>query len=100
MTEYSSSLFGGKLFLTTTAFIVSDSRSERQHSSMTVLGFSQRLLRWHAEAQIVPIWISHREFPRPPGLINWSGLNWRLRSLRRVQTPRANHLQTRSCSSA
>jgi hypothetical protein len=51
--------------------------------------FSLRLLHWHAEAQIVPIWIGHREFPQLPGLINSRGVNWRLRSLRRVQTPRA-----------
>jgi hypothetical protein len=32
-------------------------------SSMSALAFSLRLFYWHAEAQIVTVWISDRKFP-------------------------------------
>jgi hypothetical protein len=41
-------------------------------------------LKWsfgHAETEIVAIWISHRKLAQSPGLINWRGVNWRLRTL-------------------
>ena len=43
----------------------------------------------HAETEVVAVWISHRKLAHSPRLINWRGVNWRLRTLCCIQTPPA-----------
>src|SRR5271170_4477951 len=50
---------------------------------------SLQLSLGHAETETIAVWISHRKFTKSPRLINWSSMNWRLRTFCRVQTPGA-----------
>jgi hypothetical protein len=43
----------------------------------------------HAETEIVTVWIRDRKLAQSPRLINWCGVNRRLRPQCCVQTPRA-----------
>jgi len=56
---------------------------------MSVIACLRQLLFGRAETEIVAIWIGHRKLTQSPRLINRRTVNWRLRTLCRIQAPRA-----------